>query len=57
MTQIAQIIQLVLEEHGTDDHQISAELDRNEVLVEVQHGTLKDIAESIGVELHLSEDN
>jgi hypothetical protein len=33
------------------------ELDRNEVLVEVQHGTLKDIAESIGVELHLSEDN
>ena len=31
------------------------ELDRNECLVEVQHGTLKDIAEFIGVELYLSE--
>ena len=31
------------------------ELERNDVLVEVQHGTLKDIAESIGIELYLSE--
>jgi len=31
-------------------------LERNEVLVEVQHGTLKDIAEHAGVELNLAED-
>ena len=33
------------------------DLERNDILVEVQHGTLKDIAEFVGVELHLAEDN
>ena len=33
------------------------ELDRNDVFVEVQHGTLKDIAEEMGVEFHPAEDN
>ncbi len=32
------------------------DLERNEVLVEVQHGTLNDIAEHAGVELHLTKD-
>ena len=33
------------------------ELDRNEVLAEVQHGTLADIAESIGIEYYPAEAN
>jgi len=35
------------------DHNI--ELDRNDVLVEAQHGTLADIAESLGIEYHPAE--
>ena len=31
------------------------ELDRNDVLVEAQHGTLADIAESIGIEYYPAE--
>jgi len=39
-------------------HHVSSEgleLDRNDVLVEAQHGTLADIAESIGVEFYPAE--
>ena len=35
----------------------SLELDRNDVFVEVLHGTLKDIANEMGVEFHPSENN
>ena len=32
------------------------DLERNDVLVEVRHGTLSDIAKHTGIELHLAED-